>query len=357
MGSFNTSCFVSQQTISTDDESIILPIVQQSTYKPVELLVPTHEGVKEVSKYGYCHSTCYATAFWGYAGPMIKGKYDDYGRFELEKTKENAQNIQSFFNSIAVKICDVKQGENEYHEHPLAFSEIYNPKEKHTFEKLVEVWDKVWDLAGQSRLFVKNYKGEPVCVAFAVMHKSSADYLVETFSSGKTWDDESLEPKSYFNTYINKRISEILDIFKDKKELDDTISFAAITIASLEGFRIGEQEGSHIASHYPRPRDVSKNIVDYFKNNPNEKTLTKEFTDELFENFKAQIEHRYLASGLERLSIKLSPMVYASQDYSNEIGNDYLKMIQAVNERVNKIVKDKYGEDDDFESDSKKPKI
>lgn len=37
MGSFNTTCFVTQQTISTEDRAVIFPIIQKSTYNPVEL--------------------------------------------------------------------------------------------------------------------------------------------------------------------------------------------------------------------------------------------------------------------------------------------------------------------------------
>ncbi len=360
MGSFNTTCFVSQQTISTEDKAVILPILQQSTYNPVELLVPVREGVKEISKYGYSSSSCYATAFWGYAGPMLKGVYSDYGNFQLEKTKDNEQNLRSFLNSLVGKICDVKPGENKYHDHGLSFATIYNPKEKYSFEQLTEVMDKVWELSSKSRLFIRIYNGEPVNMAFAVMHEATANYLIEETNKCKTWDDESLEQKTYFHNYLNKKLSENLSLFSDNKDLRDKfsdrdrLSFYVVNVTGLESFGIGEQEGTHIRNYYPRDDSIMEKLEKYLKND--RKEIEKEFSDKFFENFKNQIDHRYIASGLERLNVKLSPMVYASQDYTNELGNDYLKMVAEVNSRVNEVVKKKMGEnEEDYDDEEDQP--
>lgn len=54
MGSFNTSCMVSQQTIVPHAHAVILPISQQATYNPVELI----KGGKELSQYGFAHTSC-----------------------------------------------------------------------------------------------------------------------------------------------------------------------------------------------------------------------------------------------------------------------------------------------------------
>lgn len=43
--------------------------------------------------------------------------------------------------------------------------------------------------------------------------------------------------------------------------------------------------------------------------------------------------------GLGHLNIKLSPMIYASQDYDNSAGKQYAKMIKTVNVQVVKEIK------------------
>lgn len=55
MGSFNTACMVSQQVIVPGAEALILPIHQQATYNPVELV----KDGEETSHYGFAHTTCY----------------------------------------------------------------------------------------------------------------------------------------------------------------------------------------------------------------------------------------------------------------------------------------------------------
>jgi hypothetical protein len=347
MGSFNTSCFVSQQIIAPGDESVILPIIQQATYDPVSLLVKTHNGIEEMEKYGYMHSSCYPTAFWGYYGPMIRGKYDDYGQFELDDTESNFTNLISLFNQLHKNVCDVKQGENDCHDHPMVFNELYNPKEQYTFEQLTEIWEKIWEMGQESRLFATDYHKNPCSIAFAVMHKPAADYLVDTINQSTTWNDVSLEQKSYFHSYVNQKLGRVLEIFKDKKEKEDIITFGAVGMLSLEGFGVGEQEGTYIGQYYDYNEKVLDEIIEYFKQNPEANSISKDVTDEIFESFKEQIEHRYLAAGLSRLNLRLSPMVYASQDYSNDTGNSYLEMLKEVNAKVNAIVKEKYGEDDD----------
>jgi hypothetical protein len=351
MGSFNTTCFVSQQIIATGDESVILPIIQQTTYRPVSLLVKTHEGIQEVEKYGYMHSTCYPTAFWGYYGPMIYGSYDDYGRFKLDDTDSNFFNLIHFFNELHKNVCDVKQGENSCHDHPMEFSKIYDPSKQYSFSDLVKIWEKIWDMAEQSRLFATDYKQNPCSIAFAVMHKITADYLINSISQSTSYDGTSLEQKTYFNSYINDNLKRVLELFKGKKEKQDIITFAAASMLSLDSFRIGQQEGTYINNFYDYPEEAMDKMIEYFKENPEATSMSKEATDDIFEYFEDQIKHRYLVAGLTKFDIRLSPMVYSSQDCHNEEGNAYLEMIKEINAKVNLLVKEKYGEDEEDEDE------
>lgn len=92
MGSFNTTWFISQQTISTDDSAVIFPISQQKTYRPIELSITQNGKTEQKSRYGYANSTCYPTAFWSFEEPRFTGKYYDYGQFNLDTTPQNTLN-------------------------------------------------------------------------------------------------------------------------------------------------------------------------------------------------------------------------------------------------------------------------
>lgn len=61
--------------------------------------------------------------------------------------------------------------------------------------------------------------------------------------------------------------------------------------------------------------------------------------DKLFDLFKSQIDHRYIHVGLYWFNIKLSPMVYASQDYDNTTGKSFAKMVRSVGAQINKEIK------------------
>lgn len=360
MGSFNTTCFASQQTIAPEDECFIFPISQKTTYKPVDLVVPWGKERKEISKYGFSNSNCYSTGFWGYEAPMLKGTYDDYGRFKLERRNENFKMLVYFLNILERKVCDVKQGENSYHDLPLDYKSLYSSDKKYTAEQLEEIFNKVWDVSSESRLFVVNYSGEPVNLSFAVMHKCVGEYLIDKLNNKKDWHGNSLEQKEYFHKYMNEKWKEMKEIFSEKLNNPDkrkeTFAFYAINVVGLDGFRIGESEGSSIRSRYPHSNSLVETIIKHIDENFPLESFDKKFTDEMFGNFKTQIDHRYINDGLDSLNIKLSPIVYATQDYDNDLGNKYLEMVKFANEKVNHIVKQKYGEDDE-ENVTSSPKI
>lgn len=334
MGSFNTSCMVSQQTIVPGAHAVILPISQQATYNPVELT----KGGKELSQYGFAHTSCYPTAFWGYAGPMIRGEYDDYGRFELFDTPENKSNLVSFFNTLLKDAFTTKQGENQYHDHAFDIHAIYDSKKQYSFEELVAVWEKVWDVSQENRLFVSNYQGNARNLHFGVVHQAAADFLIDYVGKQKSYSDQSYEQKSYFNDYLQsyfKRIMDVIGMPPEKKH--EKLMFFAIQLGSLSSYRLGEQEGCYLSHHY----DNYDEVIEIIKAaDTTGQELPSETVDALFEVFKAQIQHRYLHVGLDSFNIKLSPMVYASQDYDNSMGKSFAKMIKTVSAQVNKQIKE-----------------
>lgn len=56
--------------------------------------------------------------------------------------------------------------------------------------------------------------------------------------------------------------------------------------------------------------------------------------DGLYEKVKPWIDFRYFMAGLEMLNLKFSPLVYASQDYGNEVGEMYAKFVSEVSAEV-----------------------
>lgn len=335
MGSFNTACMVSQQVIVPGAEAVILPIHQQATYRPVELV----KDNKEISQYGFAHTTCYPTAFWGYSGPIIRGKYYDYGCFEIFNIEENRINMISFFNHLFSDSFITKEGENKCHDVSFNMSSLYNPKKEYSFEELQDIWNKIWEVSQENRLFVSDYQGHPRNLQFAVMHRAAADYLIDYVNKANSYEDISYEQKTYFKHYIQGQLDRMIKVFENKKELGDTFSFFASQLTSLSGYRLGEQEGCHISYYYDNWELVMNAVDDFRAKNEDLSKLSDELIETLFDLFKSQIDHRYIQVGLNWLNIKLSPMVYASQDYDNSTGKSYAKMIRSVGAQINKEIK------------------
>lgn len=329
MGYFNTTCFVSQQTIVPGAEVVIIPIVQQSTFNRIQLS-------NSISEYGVFNTTCYPTAFWGHSGPIIRGNYDDYGLFDILDTPDNHHNFVHFFNYLYEESLVTKKGENQYHDTHFDMKMIYIPEKEYTFKELHNIWDNILEVSSNSRLFVYNYFEKPSCIQFAVMHKSAANYLIDFVNNIKTFNGSSYEQRDYFNSYINKKSQILLKALNSVANNNVNIGFE---FEILAGYHIGTQEGCYISDFYNYFEQIKNLFTQFSKNKVKLKEIPQEFLDKMFDIFKTEIDHRYIHVGLDALNIKLSPMVYASQDYSNTIGKNYAKMVQSVKVQVNKQIK------------------
>lgn len=286
MGSFNTTCFVSQQTIVPGAKCIILPIIQQSTYDEIELISPDNSF--ETSVFGHAHTTCYPTCFWGYYGPLITGTYYDYGKFEIDNSSENIQSLKFLFNKLLSDSFKTKQGENEYHDHAFDMSSLYSTETEYSFEQLIGIWDEIWMVTGEHRLFVRNYKHQPRSMQFAVMHQILGRFLINMVSNEKSWDAVSYHQFNYFENYVKSKLAKFVD--ETKEVPPELLEFVFWRIESLDGYCVGDSEGSFISSLYRSPNgvfDILQTIV------------TGDFNEmpELFQHYKTQLDQSTIRRG------------------------------------------------------------
>jgi len=217
-------------------------------------------------------------------------------------------------------------------------SSLYSPDSEYSFEQLIGVWDEIWMVTVEHRLFVRNYKHDARQFQFAVMHQKSAEFLIEMVSDQKAWDGVSYHQYNYFENFVKSKLSKLGD--ETKEVPPELLEFVFWRIESLDGYRIGDSEGSFISSLYRSPNGVIDILQTMVSGDFNK-------MPELFQLYKLQLDHRYIHRGLDDLNTKLSPMVYASQDYSNNIGSAFLEMVKTVNAGINAEIKARYGEDDD----------
>lgn len=316
------------QTIAPGDKCFIFPIVMESGYKPVEISI----GEDKRTPYGYTSSTCYSNAFWSVAGRLISCEYDDYGRFIVDDTDRNKFILSEIFRRDQFsnnRFYKTEQGENQYHDEP------FDP-EKLNPEDPIKSLEYIWSPIQEHRVFVRNYKGEPSQFEFAVISKAAADYLVDMVNKAKRWDDKS---------------NQIEDLIKDVEtayqewpgELGEKLSDGSKEKHNFFFFRFDgyfdRGEGYRSFAHW-----YLEEILDEQEDNTEFTEKTKEILRDLF-------YEKHMFSGFEWFNIKVMPMIYASQDYDNEIGRGYAKFVNEVSKAIYQGRKDRWDEDEEGEED------
>lgn len=318
MGSFNTTCFASMQTIASGDKCFIIPIIAQSGYSKVNI----SKNDQSTTTFSVANTTCYANAFWKPIGRIISAEYDDYGRVIIDKTDRNKKIIIELLKALKTHLYKTEEGSNKYHDLPFDPANI-------DLEKPFESLDNMWDVTEHEyRVFYCNYLKQPVQFTFAIISKEAADYLFNKVNNFRNWEDKSYN--------VEDKIIEMEQSYKSyfDDEDDKSNNFNLFLFKFNDYFDRGE--GYFSFSHF-----YLRDIIEEQKDKPFFTDTTKEIIRDLF-------YERYVFSGFEWLNIKIYPMIYASQDYSNEIGKDYAKFVNSVSSAICKNRKSYY---DEFEEE------
>lgn len=337
MGSFNMTCFASQRTIAPGNQSFIIPIVQQATYSPVQLSL----GDLKLSQFGIAHSTCYPTAFWDYAGPMIEGTYYDYGCFHLTDNPSNYSNIVSFFNILHKTLFKVEQGENSSHDLPIDFQSMYEPNTQYSFEELTSIWDEMWNVGQENRLFL-NINNHPRQLQFSLLHKKTFQFFHQYFTSstfnGKTFDTFVDDSINIGNDLLFKYIAKAEEFSQAPDMFNATIDSAISRITNFENLRFGQS--LEYSNFYNNNTVVKEYILAFVKKNPEAKKFNQPTINKIKKVCLSALKHRMIHVGLDTFNIKLAPPTYGYQDYSNNVCKSFLAFIEAINGSVKKVKKE-----------------
>lgn len=347
MGSFNTSCFVSRQTIASGDACMVVPIMQQHSYRPVQL---TRDDKTE-EQYGPCSSTCYPTRFWKPVGSFFEAKYDDYGRVTLTDSKVNRFRLQDFIRETLRLAPVVAAGENQCHDLPfdlhkfmgenapdlLTYLTAKTAQERPErnddkfFEQGTACWDYIYEVAQEQRMFWRNYSGVLRPMNFAIMHRAAYDGLVAMTNACVGWDKESYEMRSFFDRALEetkKRMAELDAEAEATTDVNEKQRKSMHKFFAFDRFREAlRRVGGSESSSYPAEQSVFLGVADAYLDG-------KLDDDQMYGIIKPWLEIRYACSGLEALNLHFEPIVYATQDYSNEIGASYATFVGQVSAQV-----------------------
>lgn len=332
MGSFNVSCCASQQTIAPGDRCFVLPIIQARTYNLVEM---KFDGNMH-KEFGIAHQTCYPNAFWEPFGSYIEAEYDDYGQVKLVNSPLNCQRLVSFICTLAQSAPQVVEGSNSAHDcafdlpafiaenttalHTMLSGDTLKAEDSSLpdlFDECETVWGYIWEVGQEQRLFAGDARRNLRPLQFAILHGVAYDNLVAM--AEKFWDKSEV---------VNK----VLDMAKKyggHKNLPfEMISWPIETAYRDAVSRIASMESGVYPGENEEVINIAKDFVDG--------RLSDEETSAALSSV---IEPRLITGIMQWLNLRFSPIVYAGQDYSNEIGAAVAKFISKTAKEVSKARK------------------
>lgn len=343
MGSYNTSCFASRQTIAEGDPCLVVPIVQRRTFHPVEL---SFRGQAH-SQYGLTMSTCHPNRFWNPVHAFFEADYEDSGEVVLSDTGANRHQLLDFLGQALRHTAQAKEGENLVHDlpynleaylreqQPELWELLQSPERERSqaavsdemFEQALCAWGYLWGVAQEQRLF---WWDPPALqpLSFAVIHRSAFEALVTLANQQRTYDGRSCEMQAFFG----KRLRELLQsaevaalravqgqafeqVLSRRFRVEDALREALRAVGEIPALRYqGQQEAVE---------QVAERIA---------AGVTEE--EELLHILEPVLRVRYACSALSELNLHFEPLVYTPGDYSNAIGARYAEFVQGVSAQV-----------------------
>lgn len=345
MGSFNISCGTSGQVIAPGEKCWAIPVIQESTFSPVVMEYLN----EEISLYGIANSICNPGCFWRPMTGFVSGTYADYGYIQPEDTPTNRRAMAEFFNTLYRSAPTVFLGENTVHD--LAFNikgfmvekapvlakslaglPSYSriPSDALVFSELDAVWQYVWDVARESRLFCADRSRHVRPVQFCAMHHVTVNHLTGLANKQSNWDGQAYELGAYLRSVLEKMDVNIR-LLKAYESLPEATVMASQKFFILERIRESLKLGMTDSVHdllFPFMTDH----LDFL-----ERHLVKGMSfDELVEALRPTLTGIYVLAGMDALNLKFSPIVYAGQDYDNSQGKALAKFISTVSKEISK---------------------
>jgi hypothetical protein len=341
MGSFNIQCIASRQLISPGDRCYVVPLLQQSTFNPVTL----ESNGQTYQRYGIGTDTVDSDAFWSPLSAFISGRYDDFGRIEVDDTQLNRMVLFEFISDLVRQSLKTAQGENPTHETAFdlpAFLKESTPGlwdqlsrtgevfrnsagKDSDFEEFLAAWEYIFDAAQANRLFRSNYLREPRPVKFAAIHGMAIDALVSVASEGMSWGNVPYEFKAYMASV------------REQVESDRR--------AGKEHYFLGSRIEHALQLHMPSYiSSVLWPFMDPIREHVNQYLNGNLSFDSLVDSIEPFMGSIYAMKGMLALNIPLEPFLSAGQDYQNKQGEAFARFVTSVSQDISAEQKARKGE-------------
>jgi hypothetical protein len=195
---------------------------------------------------------------------------------------------------------------------------------------LSEAWAYYEEVSQKNRVFMKGWAGdEPRQVQHAVIHAIAFNWLVNYASDAQT-------RRTGFDTLFDEVMSRV------KNPNPSVADMVAISLATKLD-RLGFVEGLSFCEE----DELEPLVARYFRNE-----ISK---DDFYEAVRPWFESRFVMKALTGMNLRLTPLAFSHQDYSNELGQDYARFVADTCSQVTAGRKALYDEEDyDEESEEER---
>lgn len=342
MGSFLNQCCISNQII---ENGYLIPILVKKEYSTVKL--KNKDGTTSTER--PIKQSVYAQDTFLPVGFMFEGKHSDCGRYDIDWDK-NLEMFKCFIKFLQENSLITSKGENEYHE------KAFNPIKEYSLHSITlknaqNVFDNLQEKINKGRVFINSYGNCFLELKFAIIEKIAGN-----------------EVESNGIQYLSKK-ENLYFVNKEQKEeyINRLTASPEEVLSALTDFLKESQIKTDEVKQY-----IDQLVENKIKPNPEDYKTLRILTEKLSFKYFLKDEHSiyifdlldYLLSenrpfslntirllrklkgiiqGLNIINMGLKPVIYGSQDYSNETGQMFSKIMSEIATKY----ENEYGLDED----------
>ena len=394
MGSFNTQCFATKQTIAPDDKVFIFPVIPATGYSPVEL---SGQGANPALKaFAASCTTCHANRYWQPLGLCLQGRYADYGEFELDSSELNLRQLLMFYRFLLEHSFIAEQGENSAHEgafnleqYALNQGDLVLDEESQTRfalndnapanlvgsrteTQLMAFWEHFEKAQSKGRVFTTHpYQDNPVrSVHLAVASEAAVRSakvalrdIPERYYPSEVYENftaHNLELVRNLKNWARRKAASVTDGFACEsivaflQEKYPAVNWPEGVLSLFESYLSQGINSSSVldwiysealcqrAASFCKLFQVSDSggflqiFESVFRNRVAQEICSEhaELSEEFVAWFECNMDLDLFLRVLQHLDLAIEPMGYVTQDYDNSVGAYYSKWVASVSDEI-----------------------
>lgn len=344
MGSFINQCLASRQTVMEGAPCRVIPLIQQRPYHAANCTFREgRDGTPQVV-YGAAWGSGLA-AHWKPVMGFIEAIAGDRCGSELIHTNPNTQvQLGHLFAEMASRgaVSTVSERQDEgFSFEALCLAQAPNlwdalknrswtPAEPLAQpEEAAELWEALAEPFMRMQVFMADYGRVFRSVTLGVIHEEAYQWLLKEGEQA-AWHGGKFNRVDYLDQLADEAYKLTLEMAKsdDDKKLGSKEVLAKMLMAETlrDGLRriSGDTYGN--LNHWFRL--LSGCIAEHVDGG-------KPLGDPIRQRLKSYLDDSYVLRALSLCNIPLAPMIYAGQDYDNECGTRYARLVEATSVAVN----------------------